>query len=447
MAQYSYADTAGNIQTIEAADANTALGSAPNIGTHSGVQLVPPGSTGGTVTAPTGASTAAGVGTQTPSVTSTSGTSRTSEQTLGNNIYNAPPSPDTSYIDNYENTIRGLYDSGNSSINSNYDAQETSLADTQNRETGADSAMLARAGGYLGNSGSGTGVLLNLAATHRAEMGKLEALRQASLQAAKDGYATKSFQIAQERASLAKQYETDSNTAKQKFFDDTQKVLTQNSISTALANGAKTPQAIFDALGGKVDIATIHSFLGDLSTSSTTGGGGFSFSGAELPHVLSTGLSLSDVQNAESYINEHGYTPEFRNLLTPSQRTAFDAVFYPKPTGTQNTSTGVTVKSGNLTYTPEDHAADSNVLENGGTSQVSGKTYTARGNDGYVDPGAYYEIFQNWTDNGGTIPAFLREYPPKDYVNPENTWLPSYLMPSKPSSSSSDVTFTAGSIP
>lgn len=78
-----------------------------------------------------------------------------------------------------------------------------------------------------------------------------------------------------------------------------------------------------------------------------------------------------------------------------------------------------TYKSGGLTYTPQDAAEDSQALEN------------SRGEDGYVDPTQYQNLYEAWIQAGGLLKDFKTHYPPADYVNPDNTWLPSFLMPKK----------------
>jgi len=65
------------------------------------------------------------------------------------------------------------------------------------------------------------------------------------------------------------------------------------------------------------------------------------------------------------------------------------------------------------------------------------KFAAAKGSDGFVDPALYQSAYQSWTKNGGTTAAFIKAYPPKDYVNPAATTLPSYLMPPKTKASSS----------
>jgi hypothetical protein len=74
-------------------------------------------------------------------------------------------------------------------------------------------------------------------------------------------------------------------------------------------------------------------------------------------------------------------------------------------------------KSGTLVYTASDRSDDSKALE------------ASRGEDGYVDPSLYQKLSQEWVKAGGSISDFVKDYPPKNYVNPANTWLPAYLRP------------------
>lgn len=61
----------------------------------------------------------------------------------------------------------------------------------------------------------------------------------------------------------------------------------------------------------------------------------------------------------------------------------------------------------------------------------------SRGSDHFVDPNVYLSLYKRWiNERRGTQKEFLNAFPPKNYVNPDNTWLPSYLMPPKPKSKS-----------
>lgn len=77
----------------------------------------------------------------------------------------------------------------------------------------------------------------------------------------------------------------------------------------------------------------------------------------------------------------------------------------------------VLLRSGALTYTKSDYSDDASQLE------------TSRGDDGWVDPSIYKRLYDTWVANGGKIADFVKTYPPAQYVNPANDWLPPYLRP------------------
>ena|SRR3990167_5643066 len=85
----------------------------------------------------------------------------------------------------------------------------------------------------------------------------------------------------------------------------------------------------------------------------------------------------------------------------------------------QGGGTSTLVRSGNLEYTREDYSEDASQLEQ------------SRGSDGWVDPTIYQKLYDAWVSSGGKIADFVKTYPPEQYVNPENDWLPVYLRPKK----------------
>lgn len=103
-----------------------------------------------------------------------------------------------------------------------------------------------------------------------------------------------------------------------------------------------------------------------------------------------------------------------------NQGIVFEKGAVPKAPSTTTPSTKGTIISGGLTYTPQDAQEDTQALE------------ASRGEDHHVDPTVYQQLYQAWVNHGGLLKDFLAKYPPKLYVNPDNTWLPSFLMPAKP---------------
>jgi len=92
-------------------------------------------------------------------------------------------------------------------INKGFDIRGEEQADAQVREKGATSVGLARMGGFLGGSASGTGVLLTLAKSHRQEVVALEAMRQDAIHKAQTAYADKQFALARSMVDDAQKFE------------------------------------------------------------------------------------------------------------------------------------------------------------------------------------------------------------------------------------------------
>lgn len=113
-----------------------------------------------------------------------------------------------------------------------------------------------------------------------------------------------------------------------------------------------------------------------------------------------------------------GSTPGKNQGITISKGLA------PKAPSTSTATEKGTIVSGGLTYTPEDAQEDTQALE------------SSRGEDHFVDPSIYQQLYQAWVNHGGLLKDFVAKYPPKLYVNPANTWLPSFLMPAKPAGTS-----------
>ena len=86
-----------------------------------------------------------------------------------------------------------------------------------------------------------------------------------------------------------------------------------------------------------------------------------------------------------------------------------------RPTTTQPRGT---ITSGGLTYSTTAAAEDSQALESSRDRAT-----------GYVDSGVYQELYNAWIREGGILKDFLSTYPPKNYADPNDKNLPSYLRP------------------
>lgn len=112
-------------------------------------------------------------------------------------------------------------------INATFDTKKTQMENAQKGETGTFTSTLARIGGYLGESASATGAMINLAEAHRFQINDLEAKRQSAIQEAKNAVDDKQFAIARLKAQEAKDYAKEIADNKQKFFENNLKILTE----------------------------------------------------------------------------------------------------------------------------------------------------------------------------------------------------------------------------
>lgn len=74
-----------------------------------------------------------------------------------------------------------------------------------------------------------------------------------------------------------------------------------------------------------------------------------------------------------------------------------------------------TVKSGGLIVSESNIAANQAILDSG------------RGSDGYVNSKTYLDMLADWKKNLGLEQDFFSKYPPKNYLNPSDTSIPTYI--------------------
>lgn len=101
-----------------------------------------------------------------------------------------------------------------------------------------------------------------------------------------------------------------------------------------------------------------------------------------------------------------------------------------KVNGTTTTSKKATGggKDGAFTYTADDIATYTNLLNKGG-KDPQGNVFAPRGADSYVDPGTYVAAYTDWIAQGGTPKGFVKNFPVTN-VNPASyKLLPAGLQP------------------
>lgn len=155
-------------------------------------------------------------------------------------------------------------------INKQFETTKAGTEKAQVREKGATSVSLARIGGYLGNTASGTGAMLNLAESHRSELGALESKRQAAIQAANNAIDDKQFDLAKLKVTEARQIMNDIEDRKQKFFQNNLALLQEERAKATSARetekasfntAAELASGVFSDISGMKSESEINTYL------------------------------------------------------------------------------------------------------------------------------------------------------------------------------------------
>lgn len=223
-------------------------------------------------------------------------------------------------------------------INADYDETVRDTQGIQQSETGQTSVAIANAGGYLGFSGSGQGVMLSLAENHRAELADIETRRQKAINDAKRAQRERRYDLVRLKAAeiarlddeayeRTETYNARVRAETEKQNEKAEQLATEKSIFNAVKAGAKSAQDIFEALNGRVSMKDINSYLSGITKSASGVGSGFKISSSNTAALMGTGMSGDDVAALNEYVNEYGYDDTVRNSLTPAQRVAADKIF------------------------------------------------------------------------------------------------------------------------
>lgn len=89
--------------------------------------------------------------------------------------------------------------------------------------------------------------------------------------------------------------------------------------------------------------------------------------------------------------------------------------------------TAGTIKSGNL------------VIPESAISTGQQKLDSSRGEDKYANTGIYLQMLSAWKEDGGLEQDFFTQYPPKNYLNPNDDSVPTYIKDKLKSSSERDL--------
>ncbi len=239
MNEYEYIDKSGKTQKTTASSAEEAIKNAPNIASNSGVVLSQKPQTNldsTTTTNQTTSTTSKTNGTKTgvvnssePTVTKEKDTSNTIDKLISGTSDYEKLIRDAN--DNYVKLLQDArekntqnYNEDLKVINDTFASTEKQLKEGQVKETGIQQANVVRLGGFLGESASGQGVMLNLAKQHRDEISALATKRSEAILKAQRARDENDFKLAAELSKQAIQIEKDIMQARTDFIDQSIKV-------------------------------------------------------------------------------------------------------------------------------------------------------------------------------------------------------------------------------
>lgn len=150
--------------------------------------------------------------------TATSGSTRATYDALGNDItsmYNTSSIQNNSdqeaaLLKSYQDKLDQNFQGDTSGIKAAYDQATQALQQKQAKQyAGTSTSLVTSGGGFLGNTGSHSGVLNSLNDTFSQEQNALMAQRDTALQQAQDAYNTNNFNLAKQQLDLAHQTQQD----------------------------------------------------------------------------------------------------------------------------------------------------------------------------------------------------------------------------------------------
>lgn len=150
--------------------------------------------------------------------TATSGSTRATYDALGNDIssmFNTSTIQNNSdaeaaLLKSYQDKLDANFGNDTGAIKAQYDQASKQLQQTQAKQyAGESTALVTSGGGFLGNTGSHSGVLNSLNDTFEQEQQALMSKRDTALQQAQSAYDSNNFNLAKEQLDLAHQTQDD----------------------------------------------------------------------------------------------------------------------------------------------------------------------------------------------------------------------------------------------
>lgn len=377
---------------------------------------------------------------------------KTGSWTSNGTTYSAAPQ----YVDNPDNDpdvakTNELFDSLKSSLDSNtltqvnaiqqqYDMLKNAQQDANNRANSARTTLNLRTGTTQFAPLDAAGTALAQTSYGLQQIAKLDADENSAIAQVKAAQQSGNFQLMQQALNTAQAARTAKQAAAQKVQDQLsaandavlkqqQQSAQDDAVAQLVSQGISDPSEVLKQLTTAGYTATASDVADSLKALTPTASKGdtYKFSASQTGKMLAAGLSPDDVQAVQDYYNGNGDASALDNLSSDQLATVHAAM-----NGTTiKSATAAPAKSytsGSYTYTSTD------------LGKIQSWITATKGPDGYVDPNAYKQAFDAWTNDGALAKDFLKNFPPKTLINPVNDWLPKYLQSKTGgSSSSSDI--------
>lgn len=310
-----------------------------------------------------------------------------------------------------------------------YDTLTKALTSAQTNSSDKETNfLLAGKGGNAFRTSTGNSIMQSLHNGQISALADLQTKENNAIAKVKDAQAKSDFATMQkemqvldkmqtEKKSLANKISTQLLAANQKIAASKLKVTKDNAIADALTSGKTAPLDIMKAVntdenggdtGLNVTLSDVNSVLNDISNGDTkglTGAVGEYYSMKAAGTLPSSIKSLPEGEQLKSFI-------ELEKASTSKTASASKPLY-------------TTVKGTPVTKTDIEAGVE--------------KLDSAKGDDGYADPKVYEAMYKYWEDQGLPPEDFLKNYPPKYYIDPTDTSLPAYLRPTATKASVSAV--------
>jgi len=327
-------------------------------------------------------------------------------------------------LNNYQSQLEQRRQNEISSINAGFDTAKTQTGKAQEKEVGSTSAGLARTGGYLGGSGSGTGVMLSLAISHRDELTAIEGKRQAAIQLANNAIDDKQFALAQEKVKEAKDLEQtiysrnkdfwdqqlqlqQENRAQDKFLQDKYK----DELSVISTTGIATPQkaAELDRFYGVPGFTAKYLEITNADKVAKSEKAKFDSFKSKMDLLQSIPQGMK-VQFGDETITGIGKTSDIDVYHVQDANGNVTQVTYNKGNGS------ISTQGLGAIGTPS--ASSSASLTSQKISSMTDELIKLAGSDGYVSPTSYKNGLKVWLRAEGTLKTYEDNF--KIFANPND---------------------------